>query len=307
MRIVLTNAGQQEIKNDIYENTNENTNTNINKKYKSEPKNYIKKDIYPYKKKINHNYTINHNISHILTEQNYLNDIIRNKNDFKKNNNSFIKIDNKIQLNNTLDNNINNFKLIKVANKIMIPKEIKEKYIKQNEEIKNEKENIKININKNKQQIENNSINNISLPLINNSFPLKDLLQKKNIKNINHNLLYKEINENEKNLISYLKSNRTIKPSFMEIINKANDKKLNKLDKICQKYFNNEKQNELLQQNIKDKIKLEYSNDSKFCRKNLLSMGKNIQNSKKICISLLNQKDDYIEKKSLALYLLKKK
>ena len=305
MRIVLTNAGQQELNNEIYEY--ENNKTNIIKKYKTEPKKYNKKSLYQPKNTKQNNinkYNLHHNISHILTEENYLNDIMRNKNDFKKDN-SFIKRNNKMQLN-TADNNSksNNYKMIKITNRNIIPKEIKDLYSEQKEELKNGDNHNKIN--RNNEQLKNNSISNISFPLINNSFPLKDLLQKKNVKNINHNLLNKEINENEKNLINYLKSNKTIKTSFMEKINKANDEKLVKLDKICQKYFNNEKKNELLQQNIKDRIKLEYSNDSKFCRNNLLNMGRNMENSKKIYISLLNQKEDYYEKKYLALYRLKK-
>lgn len=262
MRIVLTNAGQQEIKYDI----NDINTINTTKKYKSEQKNYNKISLYhPKYKKYNHINKINHNISHILTEQNYLNDIMKNKNDIKKEN-SFTKIDYQKQFN-IFDNNSNNYKMIKIANKNILPKEIKDLY--------EQKAELKIGN-------EEKGKNNKSSPLIKNSFPLKDLLQKKNAKNVDNSLLFKEINENEKHLINYLKSDRTIRPTFMEKINKANNEKLVKLDKICQKYFNNEKQCEFLKQNIKDRIKLEYSNDSKFCRNNLLNMGKNIQSYKRI-------------------------
>ena len=109
-----------------------------------------------------------------------------------------------------------------------------------------------------------------SLPLIKNSVPLSNILLDKNSKNINKKILRKEINKNENHLINYLKLDKTIKPSFIEKLNKADNDRLVKLDKICQKYFNDKKRNDLIHQNIQDKIKLEYSNDSKYCRENLI-------------------------------------
>ena len=51
----------------------------------------------------------------------------------------------------------------------------------------------------------------------------------------------------------------------MDKINKANDDKLK-----FAKYILIMKKNEILQQNIKNIAKLEYSNDSKYCGENLL-------------------------------------
>jgi len=160
-------------------------------------------------------------------------------------------------------------------------------------------------------EIKIKSRNEDSLPLITNnnsySIPIKDLLQNKNIKNIKSKIiLHKKINKNENNLVNYLKLNKTIRPSFMEKIGKANDNKLVKLDKICQKYFNNIKRDEIMKRNIKDKIKLEYSNDSLFCKDSLLNMEKNIKNYNDIYKSLEDKKDNYFEKRYLALLLLKK-
>ena len=162
-----------------------------------------------------------------------------------------------------------------------------------------------------KNEVKIKSRNEDSLPLITNnnsySIPIKDLLQNKNIKNIKSKIiLRKKINKNENNLVNYLKLNKTIRPSFMEKIGKANEKKLVKLDKICQKYFNNIKRDELMRKNIKDKIKLEYSNDSTFCKESLLNMKKNIKNYNDIYKSLEDKKDDYFEKRYLSLLLLKK-
>ena len=162
-----------------------------------------------------------------------------------------------------------------------------------------------------KNEVKIKSRNEDSLPLITNnnsySIPIKDLLQNKNIKNIKSKIiLRKKINKNENNLVNYLKLNKTIRPSFMEKIGKANENKLVKLDKICQKYFNNIKRDELMRRNIKDKIKLEYSNDSTFCKESLLNMKKNIKNYNDIYKSLEDKKDDYFEKRYLSLLLLKK-
>lgn len=279
MRIVLTNVGKQEINNDIDNDIKINT----YKRYKSENKVY--KKYYPHlKNSINDNKTIDHSISHILTEENYLNDIIKNKYDFKKDN-SLMNINKTIKIN--TNKNINNYKIIKLSNNNHIPNEIKELYI---EKDKNKNEDIKLDekIN-NTIEYENKEKNKIDLNENNISLPLKDLLHFKNSKNINQNILFKQINKNEKNLINYLKSDRNIKPSFVEKINKANNEKLVRLDKICQIYFNNEKINKSIQQNIKERIKLEYSNDSKYCRENLINLGKNIQNCKSIFKSLSNQ------------------
>jgi len=197
-----------------------------------------------------------------------------------------------------------------------IPREIQMLYTNQNdtnikEEIINKDyENInKDNILKNEVKIK--SRNEDTLPLITNnnsySIPIKDLLQNKNIKNIKSKIiLRKKINKNENNLVNYLQLNKTIRPSFVEKIGKANDNKLVKLDKICQKYFNNIKRDELMRRNIKDKIKLEYSNDSTFCKDSLLNMKKDINNYNDIYKFLEDKKDNYFEKKYLSLLLLKK-
>ena len=286
MRIVLTHVGQQEINNDI----NIDIKINTHKIYKSENKVY--KKYYPNLKnsikKAHDNKTIDHSISHILTEENYLNDIIKNKYDFKKEN-SLIRKNKTIKINK--NNNTNNYKIIKLSNNNHIPNEIKELYIEKDKN-KNEDNKLDEKIN-NTIEYENKEKNKIDLNDYNISLPLKDLLQFKNCKNINQNILFKQINKNEKNLINYLKSDRNIKPSFVEKITKANNEKLVRLDKICQIYFNNEKRNESIKQNIKDRIKMEYSNDSKYCRENLINMGKNIQNCKNIFKSLSTQTENY--------------
>ena len=305
MRIVLTKAGQKEINDEISQINNTHNNPRYNSELKRNkikyfsPKNFAFNKINKYK----YDKAINRNISHSITDGNYLNEILKNKNS------------------NTLKvgpyKNNNNYLMIKIkSSSCDIPREIQMLYSNQNstnikEEIINKDfENInKDNIMKNEVKIK--SRNEDSLPLISNnnsySIPIKDLLQNKNIKNIKSKIiLRKKINKNENNLVNYLKLNKTIRPSFIEKIGKANDNKLVKLDKICQKYFNNIKRDELMKRNIKDKIKLEYSNDSTFCKDSLLNMKNNIKNYNDIYKSLEDKKDNYFEKRYLALLLLKK-
>ena len=302
MRIVLTDAGQKEINEN-----NENKDLDNNQKYKSESKKIINRSEFgsPQNKKlnkINQNRrlrSINHNIYHSITDGNYLNEIIKNKNFLVKEKSS-VKYKNTLSIN--PNKNLNNYKMIKInSSNYRIPSEIKVLY----------SNNIDNNAPKRVMGYNLKNNDNISLPIISNSnnnksITIKDLLQTKNKEIANKKILFKKINQNENNLVNYLKMNKTIKLSFMEKVSKANDDKLVKLDKVCQKYFNNMKKNEMLKKNIKDKIKLEYSNDSVFCKDSLLNMEKDIKNYNHIYKSLIDKKEDYLEKRSLALYLLKK-
>ncbi len=301
MRIVLTDAGQKEINEN-----NQIKDFDINQRYKSESKKINKSEFSsPQNRKlnkINQNKrlkSINHNIYHSITDGNYLNEIINNKNNLVKEK-SAVKYKNTLSIN--AIKNLNNYKMIKInSSNYHIPKEIRMLYSNS------------IDNNDTKRIMEYNNKNNdkTTLPIISNSnhnksITIKDLLQTKNKEIANKNILFKKINQNENNLVNYLKMNKTIKLSFMEKVSKANDDKLVKLDKVCQKYFNNMKKNEILKRNIKDKIKLEYSNDSVFCKDSLLNMEKDIQNYNHIYKSLLDKKENYLEKRSLAVYLLKK-
>ena len=301
MRIVLTDAGQKEITED-----NDIKDYNNYQRYKSESKKIYRSEFNsPQNKKlnkINQNKrlsSINHNIYHSITDGNYLNEIVKNKNNLVKEKSS-VKHKNTLSIN--AIKNLNNYKMIKInSSNYQIPKEIKMLYTNS----------IDNNAPKKILGYNGKDNDNISLPIIsssnnNKSITIKDLLQTKNKANVNKNILFKKINQNESNLVNYLKMNKTIKLSFMEKVSKANDDKLVKLDKVCQKYFNNMKKNEIMKRNIKDKIKLEYSNDSVFCKDSLLNMEKDIQNYNNIYKSLIDKKEDFLEKRSLALYLLKK-
>ena len=273
MRIVLTNAGKKEIIIDEKE-TLPNKNYTSEEKYKHLPKFIIpSKDIEINKLQTKRSSLLNlNNITEkrILTEGSIIN---QNKHLRKSESNKVPKLS---EFN---AYNMNNIKLINLKSmKKSIPKELN--YIYSSSKEKEEKTFDLDNIN-NKIKIKHLD-GGLSLPTIKKSLALKDILLDKNCKNINKKVLKKQINKNENNLINYLKMDKTIKPSFIEKLNKADNDRLVKLDKICQKYFNEKKRNDLIKQNIQDKIKLEYSNDSKYCKENLLNLQKNIQGYKKI-------------------------
>jgi len=277
MRIVLTNAGKKEI---IIDETDKLPFKNLHseEKVKYNPKLLIpstKRESVKHQLNKFSDFKIkNNSAKRIFTENN-----LSNENRVLKKS-STLKTKKAVEFN---ENTINNYKFIKIkSHHKSVSKELNNIYsIKENGETDDEE--------KNKNQFDIKYYNNeFSLPLIKKTVPLKEILLDKNSKNINKRILQKEINKNENNLINYLKLDKTIKPSFIEKLNKADNDRLVKLDKICQKYFNDKKRNELIHQNIQDKIKLEYSNDSKYCRENLINLQKNIQNYKKIYKSYLN-------------------
>ena len=96
------------------------------------------------------------------------------------------------------------------------------------------------------------------------------------------NLLKKEINKSDINLINYLKLDKLITPSFVKKVNVADEEKLFKLDKICQKYFEDEKKGIILKNNIQNKIKKEFSKDAEFYKNGLKNMNNALKGIKHI-------------------------
>ena len=94
---------------------------------------------------------------------------------------------------------------------------------------------------------------------------------------------------------------KTISPSLIEKIHKSNNEQLFKLDKICQKYFNDEKVKSNLDIEIRQKIKDEYEQDSIFCRNNLSNMGQNLRSYNNIYKRLRLKKDNYENYKNMYL------
>ena len=55
----------------------------------------------------------------------------------------------------------------------------------------------------------------------------------------------KEINERETSLIKYIKLDKSLNPSFIEKITKANIGKISQINKVCEHFFIHEEKNNI--------------------------------------------------------------
>lgn len=198
------------------------------------------------------------------------------------------------------NNNSNMFRKIKInPKKLNIPVVILDQYSKGMND-KNNNNNSE-SINNNEELKISSTENNLALDK-NKMYSLREILLPKNQKNVDECLLEKKINSNgSESIINYLQMDKDISPSLIEKINKSNNEQLYKLDKICQKYFNDEKIKSDLDIEIKEKIKKEYEQDSIYCKKNLNNMGKNLKNYNNVYKRLRLKKDNYESYKNLYL------
>ena len=294
MRIVLTNVGKEEITMDNNDNNNQNNQVNnmllLNKDNNMPEINSSFNNIFNSKKllrfipKSKSSNKYKYNALYTENDENNLYNNNKNKNKLVKT--RFLSI-NKNNIPNNYKVPFNGFskisnkksdlplKLISLNNSVFtLPVEAKELYIKEELDNKNQLNKINLKTNKNKNDDSSFINKNLSLPKINiqNGLSLKNILNYKNKKNLDHNLLKKEINKTDTNLINYLKLDKYIQPSFVKKVNNANDERLFKLDKICQKYFQNEKEGIILKNNIRNKIKKEFSKDAIYCENGLKDM-----------------------------------
>ena len=328
MRIVLTNVGKEEISKD-YNNQEEqklifNTDNNLpelnSHLINLKNKNKIKFDFFIPKSKSLNKYK--NNVIFKANDEYNKNKINNIKN--RNQNNIFNPDFYSIQRNYVPKNYIDPFnglykinkrkndlplKLISLNNSVFsLPLEAQQLYIKTEKKDKND-----INKENNKDENSNNNNNNdndnsysslksksISLPKINlkNGLSLKFLLNSKNKKNLDDSILKKEINKSDSNLINYLQLDKSIQPSFVKKINKANDEKLYKLDKICQKYFEKEKDEIILKKNIESKIKKVFSKDAEYCKKRLRNMNNALKGIEHIYKEYEMKMDDMKDKKN---------
>ena len=136
----------------------------------------------------------------------------------------------------------------------------------------------------------------------NKMYSLREILLPRNQKNIDDSDLDKKINSNgSERIISYLKSDKDISPFLIKKINKSNNEQLYKLDKICQKYFNDEKVKNSLDNIIKIKIKKEYELDSIYCKNNLNNMNLDLKNYNNVYKKLRLKKENYENFKNMYL------
>ena len=185
-----------------------------------------------------------------------------------------------------------NFKMVNIAEtKLKIPPIMEEKYTKVESKDKEYDQqvipDVFLSINK---TIDSNlnSSNNSKLPIIRSSFPIKYVIKpesykklEEDIKKQQENLVIKgkkvndncfrsqvfedpkkifdknsskEINAENRNLIMYLNSDETISNQYMDKLNKYNDERLKKLNKICQSAFYYRDQSALIEKYIKQKL-----------------------------------------------------
>ena len=220
-----------------------------------------------------------------------------------KNNRYNIKLINKDEnpiLNTNFNNNENTFKKITInSKKLNIPLVMLDKYSKESE---NKKKNNSVDLfNNEDSKIINNSENSLTLEK-NKMVTLREILLPKNQKKIDDSFLDKKINSNGgESIINYLQSNRDISPSLIEKINRSNNEQLYKLDKICQKYFNDEKIKISLDNEIKQKIKKEYELDSIYYKNNLNDMSLSLKNYNNVYKRLRLKKENYENFKNMYL------
>ena len=334
MRIVITKYGKKEIKeddyndfasNNIYSNSHKSNHKTISyNKYPPSISNQINKN--PYKPRIAnsiHNRIGHNNLipmspnkkSSINTKNNkysFLSKIgelsVKPQGYMTPNKREYAQINKNVKLNQNqlLNNNSNNldseFKKISLfPKKLNIPAIMLDKYTK--EEMMEQMNNKEDDKNIDNEILKISNTENDTTPLDKDKmYSLRELLTPKNKKNVDDSFLDKKINVNGgESIINYLKMDKTISPSLIEKINKSNNEQLFKLDKICQKYFNDEKMKSNMDIEIKQKIKDEYEQDSIFCRNNLSNMGQNLKSYNNIYKRLRLKKDNYENYKNLYL------
>ena len=174
-------------------------------------------------------------------------------------------------------------------------------------------------------------ITSLSLPKILPSYPLKYIISPKSVKNLKkqafqmdkdlfsnkrlnednfRSKLEKDLKENlelslkklikaeNTNLITYLNKDNDIKVPFIERLNRFDDNKLRRLNKISQKTIFNKGQDEIIKERIKDKIRVQFRNTSEKYKEGLENIKCKLYKSEKIIISeenkIIDKKERYI-------------
>ena len=327
MRIVITKKGKKEFKEEDYEDINTNSlfnqNNRQNKRTISYNKNQRPLSIYrnQYKnrqrvgnsieQKIDYNNSLspirkintNNNLSFLskigefsINPKNLKTPYKTNKN-YVLYNNNITQINNKNFLNNNSDNNESIFKNVSISQKkLNMPKIMLDKYSKESLMKTIETENY-LNSNNDKEEQKIKYTESNSSPLDKDKMiSLRELLNPKNKRKVDDIFLDKKININGgESIINYLQMDKTISPSFIEKINKYNDEQLYKLDKVCQKYFDDKKIKSNLDDEIKQKIKNEYEQESIYYKNSLKNMNNNLKSYNNI-YKRLRLKKEYYEK-----------
>ena len=292
MRIVITNCGKIEIKDDDYNfslDNNKNVFRNISVPYKNNMslkvsqtrKNVISIPKIRYNKFPEINKTNTSNMTSFLPKINeslspiksisYLNN---SKKLFKK----AIKINQKKL-------NIPNSMFEKYTNKANLDNLFK----------KEEDTSIKV------EQTENNLFSQK-----NKMYTLRDILIPRNKKNLDDSFLDTKLNINGgRSIINYLQKDKIISPIYIKKVSQLRNGELLKMDKICQKYLNDEIQKKKLENAIKKKIKIGYEREAMNYEKDLKSMNNKLMDYNTIYQKLRLKKENYDNFKLLYLSTMK--
>ena len=211
-----------------------------------------------------------------------------------------------------------NFKIVNIAEtKLKIPPIMEEKYSKVESKDKDYDQqvipDVFLSINK---SIESNisSSNNSKLPIIRSSFPIKYVIKPETYKKLEDDIkkqqedlvikgkkvndtcfrsqvfedpkklfdknALKEIHAENRNLIMYLNSDETISNQYMDKLNKYNNDRLKKLNKICQSAFYYRDQTAIIEKYIKQKLIHDAVQTSEYYKEKLDEMKSDLDKSK---------------------------
>ena len=212
-----------------------------------------------------------------------------------------------------------NFKMVNIAeSKLKIPPIMEEKYTKVESNNQNFDQqvipDVFLSINKSIESNINSSSNNSKLPIIRSSFPIKYVIKPESYKKLEKDVKIKEeslktrnkeLNENcfrsqvfedpkkifdknsskeifaeNRNLIMYLNSDDTISNKYMEKLNKYNEERIKKLNKICQSAFYYRDQGAVIEKFIKQKLRSDAVQTSEYYKEKLEEMKNNLEKSK---------------------------
>ena len=212
-----------------------------------------------------------------------------------------------------------NYKIVNIAEtKLKIPPIMEEKYTKVESNNQNFDQqvipDVFLSINKSIESNINSSSNNSKLPIIRSSFPIKYVIKPESYKKLENDIkkqqedLYikgkkvndtcfrsqvyedpkkifdrnslKEINAENRNLIMYLNSDETISNQYMDKLNRYNNDRLKKLNKICQSAFYYRDQTALIEKYIKQKLIHDAVQTSEYYKEKLDEMKSDLDKSK---------------------------
>ena len=306
MRIVITKLGKIEIKDDEYNFNSENSNNksifrNISVSYNKIKTNIALKGSQTSRKIISIPKLRFNKYNTITKESN-------NKNIFlndKINETTFLpKIKDTLspkKFNSLMNSSERIFKkAIKVnQKKLNIPNNMFDKYSEKivvGDLFKKEEEPTKVN------QTENNLFSEKN----NKVYSLRDILIPKNKKNLDESFLDTKFNINgEKSIINYLQKDKAISPFYIQKVSQLKNGELIKMDKICQKYLNDEVLKNKLDNVIKKKIKIGYEKEAIKYEKDLKNMKNKLMNYNTIYQKLRLKKENYDNYKLMYLSTIK--